>query len=118
MISLSGIDGNGESKFEQIERLYNRKKLEHPNITLIKQCADLLTFRECDYIAAISEERFKQSTLGTESTVEYGRTSYSAFLNIENNLILDRVRKKISEFLFILGRLILTAVPGTGVSWA
>ncbi|MFT6982851.1 MAG: prolyl 4-hydroxylase [Crocinitomicaceae bacterium] len=101
MISLTGIEGFGELDFEKKERLYNRKKLDHPNITLVKQCADLLTYNECNYIVSIAEERFKPSKLGAESILGDGRTSYSAFLDIKNDFNLEMIRKKISKFLNI-----------------
>jgi len=101
MISLTSIEGIGEMDFEKNERLYNRRKLDHPNITLVRQCSDLLTFNECNYITSIAQERFEPSKLGLESVEGEGRTSYSAYLDIEDDFNLEMIRKKISKFLNI-----------------
>ncbi|MFT5861231.1 MAG: prolyl 4-hydroxylase [Flavobacteriaceae bacterium] len=97
MISLTGITSEGEEDFEELEKEYIQKLENHPERQLVQSMDQVLTADECDHIIAISNDRFARSKVGGIEEAIYGRTSYSAYLVIDDDQKLNAIREKIAQ---------------------
>jgi prolyl 4-hydroxylase len=100
MISLTGITGNGEADFEQLESEYNKRALEKEEMHIIECFDNVLSTDECDYIINLSKDKYKRSQVGIDDDAEQlseGRTSFSAYLPFPEHTTLNEIRKKIGR---------------------
>lgn len=101
MISIKGIEENGESDYIQREEAYEEDKLNLKDSSIVKLMSKVLNAPDCDYLIKISEDRFAKSMAGAVRELNIGRTSYSAYLNFDNDHRLNKIREELSELLKI-----------------
>lgn len=100
MISLTGIEGNGEADFEQLESEYTKRTMEQEEIDIVSCYDNILSAEECDYIIALSKDKYQRSEVGIDTDEELlseGRTSYSAYLPFPEDETLNKIREKIAQ---------------------
>ena len=102
VLSITEITNpNGETDVEEKEKEYTQKKAANPDFKNISLKDNFLTDEECDHIIKLSEEKFERSVImGKEKSLESeGRTSYSALLDLQDDAILNGIRKRASALL-------------------
>ena len=101
LISLHDIVGEGETDFEQKEKEYDLALASHPERHIVQFMDQMLSDSECDHIIKISNDRYIRSQAGEIGEELNARTSYSAYLTINDDPILNAIREKIAQRLEI-----------------
>ncbi|WP_280768842.1 2OG-Fe(II) oxygenase [Salipaludibacillus daqingensis] len=73
-------------------------RLEEPLIAVL---GNVLSHEECDELISLSKDRIKRSKIGNEREVNALRTSSSTFLQNDENDVVSRVEKRISQIMTI-----------------
>ena len=101
MISLKGIEGNGETDFYEREKAYDLEKQFKSHHSAISTITDVLSNDDCDYIIALSKDRFLKSLGGAIGEEIEGRSSHSAYLNFDDDERLNKIRAELAALLQI-----------------
>lgn len=101
IIVINSLLDQGESDFEEKEKRYQQKIQSHPERDIAQWITQVLTNEECDYIIQLADGRYGTSKGGAESVEIEGRSSYSAYLVIDDDNVLNSIRKRIAEGLNI-----------------
>lgn len=97
VIAFQRYNGKGEIDFEQKEREYRQRINNQKGLQVAKWFSNVLSSEECDYIIQLSEDKFGRSKIGDQDTVTDGRTSYSAYLVMYSDEVLNSIRERISH---------------------
>lgn len=96
-IEVSSVFGQGESDYADREQKYQQLINGQKGLQVAKWITDVLSAEECAYIIQLSDERFGRSKIGDQDTQNEGRTSYSAYLVIDDDPVLNGIRERIAQ---------------------
>jgi len=95
VLTAVSVNLNTESGFDAKEKAWASQMGNHPmrkNITVVE---NFLTDDECEGVIQLALDRFKRSTvMGIENNFDARRTSFTAKLDIPDNLLLNKIREK------------------------
>src|SRR5690606_17607156 len=97
VISITSFSGSGEIDFEQKEKAYQDRINDQKGLEVAKWFSGVLTEEECQYIIRLSEDKFGRSKIGDQDTENEARTSYSAYLVLDDDTVLNTIRQRIAR---------------------
>lgn len=96
VLSCTSISGSGEADYAEKQQRQVALRDAHPKRAIAQWIKDVISPEDCAYIIALSEGKFGRSKAGEADQVVEGRTSYSAYLVLDDDPVLNAIRSRIS----------------------